>query len=269
MTGTPLNILMIGHGAIASYVAEQLRADPQLNIAAVLCRTGREAEAARVMGAGVPVCDSVQAVAPPIAVAVDCAGHGALHQHGAAILERGIDLLTVSNGAVSDPALMQALHDAAIGGGARLRFLSGAIGAIDALSAARVGGLDSVRYTGRKPPRGWIGSPAEERIDLSTITEPTVHFDGSARDAARLYPKNANVAATVALAGIGFDETEARLIADPTIETNQHQIEASGAFGTLSFTIEGNGLPNNPRSSALTGMSVVKALRDYATPLIL
>lgn len=268
MADTSLNILMIGHGAIASYVAEQIKDDRGLKIASALCRTGRAEEARRVLGADIQAAGSLDDITVPVSLAVDCAGHAALRQHGPAILSNGIDLLTVSNGALSDPALLESLRDAAELGNAKLRLLSGAIGAIDAIAAANVGGLESVRYTGRKPPAGWVGSPAEDRIDLSAITEPTIHFEGTARDAARLYPKNANVAATLALAGIGFDKTEARLIADPTIETNQHTIEASGAFGTLTFTIEGNGLPNTPKSSALTAMSVVKALRDYASPLI-
>ena len=269
MADTKLNILMIGHGAIADYVAEHLHDHPRLNLSAVLCRPGREGEAKRVLGADVIAFDSVAAIDAPLSVAVDCAGHAALREHGAGLLERGIDLLTVSNGALSDPDLLETLRDVAERSPAKLRFLSGAIGAIDAIAAASVGGLDSVRYTGRKPPKGWIGSPAEDLIDLSTITEPTVHFQGSARDAARLYPKNANVAATVALAGIGFDDTEACLIADPTITTNQHHIEARGAFGSLSFTIEGNGLPSNPKSSALTAMSVVKALHTYVDPFVI
>lgn len=268
MADNAVNILMIGYGAIASYVADHLRDDPRLMIAAGLCRSGREAEARRVLGAGAEIANAVDEIRRPISIAVDCAGHAGLREHGTAILRSGTDLLTVSNGALSDPDLLEALHDAAKAGGAKLRFLSGAIGALDAIAAASIGGLESVKYTGRKPPNGWVGSPAEDKIDLTAITEPTVHFQGSARDAARLYPKNANVAATVALAGIGFDETEACLIADPTITTNQHQIEASGAFGKLSFTIEGNALPGNPRSSALTAMSVVKALRDTVNPFV-
>lgn len=263
-----LEPVMIGHGAIACYVAQQLKAEDRITLRHVLCRPGREQAATDALGRDVTVHSAVATIKGPLAVALDCGGHAALRAHGPALLRRGTDVLTVSTGALTDPSLVEKLTEAAISGGARLRLLSGAIGGLDALAAARIGGLDSVRYTGRKPPEGWKGSPAEDSLDLSRLTQAATHFEGSAREAASRYPKNANVAATVALAGIGMDETRVRLIADPTVDRNRHEIEASGAFGTLSLVIEGNTLPGNPRSSALTAMSAVAALRDYVEPLV-
>ena len=192
---------------------------------------------------------------------VDCAGHAGLAAHGDALLRAGAHLVTLSLGALAEDAFYDALKDAAHAGGGTLQLASGAIGALDALRAAAVGGMEMVRYTGSKPPQGWAGSPAEKVLDLTSLTTATAHFTGSARDAARLYPKNANVAAAVALAGVGFDATEVQLIADPAATGNTHRIEARGAFGTLDFTITGTALPDNPRSSALAAMSAVRAVR--------
>ncbi|MEM6849113.1 MAG: aspartate dehydrogenase, partial [Pseudomonadota bacterium] len=133
--------------------------------------------------------------------------------------------------------------------------------AIDALSAAAQGGLSRVTYTGRKPPAGWRGSPAQTVLDLDTLTEPAEHFRGDARAAALAYPKNANVAATVALAGLGFSDTEVVLIADPAARANTHRLEAEGAFGHFSAEFSGNALPDNPRSSAMAAYSMVAALK--------
>ena len=187
-----MQIGIIGTGAIGSYVQDQLKARG-LAVAALLVRPGR-------LGDGPARVASVAELPEGLTLMVDCAGHAGLREHGTAILRRGVDLLTVSLGALADDALRAGLEAAAEQGGARLHLASGAIGALDALSAARVGGLERVTYTGRKPPGGWKGSPAETLLDLDALSAPACHFTGSARQAARDYPKNANVAAAVAMA---------------------------------------------------------------------
>ncbi|MFD0858066.1 aspartate dehydrogenase [Roseovarius aquimarinus] len=252
------SIGIIGFGAIAQYVARELERGG-LRAAVVLARPGRE-DAARAAMQIEAVTDA-DALAERADLVIDCAGHAGLAAHGPTLLGAGTRLVTLSLGALADEALVGALEAAARRGGGVLQLASGAIGALDALAAARVGGLDVVRYTGTKPPRGWAGSPAEEALDLGALTQAEAHFTGTARAAALAYPKNANVAAAVALTGRGFDATEVRLIADPAATQNTHRIEAEGAFGRLDVTISGHALPDNPRSSALAAMSAVHAAR--------
>ncbi|MDJ0793807.1 MAG: aspartate dehydrogenase [Woeseiaceae bacterium] len=262
-------IAIIGFGAIGEAVARYLDKEPAAAVGTAIVRPGRDKQARRVFGPDIVVVHEVCELSSDIDLVVDCAGHPALREHGVGILSSGIDLVTVSAGALADGELFDALAEAAQRGNAQLRVVAGAIGALDALSAGSVGKLERVTYRGRKPPQGWRGSAAEEKIDLGALSEATVHFSGNARDAALEYPKNANVAASVALAGIGFDATEVELIADPGVARNVHEIIAEGDFGRLEFRIEGNSLPDNPRSSAITAMSVVREILNPNSPIVI
>lgn len=254
-----MQIALIGTGAISTYVQDALAAQGKPP-AALLVRPARLSEPSDI-----PRVTSVADLPAHITHLVDCAGHEALASHGPAALANGIDVITVSIGALANPDLLQDLQAAAEAGNARLHLASGALGGLDALQSARAGQLRSVTYTGRKPPKGWLGSPAEDRIDLTAPMDgPQTHFRGTAREAALQYPKNANVAAAVALAGLGFEATQVELIADPTVTTNIHEVRAEGDFGDFTFTISGHSLPASPRTSALAAMSVVATLARIA-----
>jgi len=258
---------IIGDGAIGRYVRERALERGHA-IRALLLRPerlqGRTAEAHGTISVG-----NVADLPDDIDHMIDCAGHTALQSYGPDILRGGTDLTTVSLGALADPDLFHSLEQAATVGRAKLHLASGAIGALDCLRAARVGRLGTVTYIGRKPPISWKGSPAETRLDLDNLTAgAATHFDGSARVAATEYPKNANVAAAIALAGIGFDDTRVTLIADPEISENIHEIRASGDFGSFSIEIRGRSLPDNPRSSALAAMSVIAKLQQESEHIV-
>lgn len=211
----------------------------------------------------------VSAVPDDATLVLECAGHTALTQHVLPALARGVECGILSVGALSEAGMVEKLTDAARSGDTQLHLLAGAIGAIDAIAAARSAGLEEVLYTGRKPPAGWRGSPAEQVVDLDALTVPTVILQATAREAARLYPKNANVAATVSLAGLGLDATQVQLIADPTVTENIHEVRARGAFGELHLTMRGKPLADNPKTSALTVLSAVRFLHNRCAPVTL
>lgn len=258
---------IIGAGAIGSYV--RAKATERGHVVRAMLVLGEELDEVAAALPGTLCVETVADLPADIDHMIDCAGHAALLAHGPDILRGGTDLTTVSLGALADTEVYQNLEKAASEGGTKLHLVSGAIGALDCLRAARIGGLHSVTYTGRKPPRSWRGSPAATKLDLDNLSGGAeTHFDGSARAAATEYPKNANVAAAVALAGIGFDETRVKLIADPGVSENIHEVQAQGAFGSFSFEIRGHSLPDNPRSSALAAMSVVNKLEEESQRIV-
>ena len=181
----------------------------------------------------------------------------ARHRRAALILSTG--------GLLSRPDRLRALARKGI----PLSLPSGALAGLDAVKAAAVGRLRSVTLITRKPPRSLAGAPGilRRKIRLEKLRKPTVVFQGSAWQAAEEFPQNINVAATLALAGVGPDRTRVKIIADPRIRMNIHVVEAVGDFGRLTTRTENLPSPKNPKSSLLAVRSAAATLRQILNPL--
>ncbi len=260
-------LMMIGFGAMAEEVLALLPEGLRLGWV-VTTERSRERIAAQ-LGDQVQVITAIAACDGQPDLVLECAGQPGIRAHGVEVLKRGWDLMMISIGALADRQLADQLQAAATVGNARLHALPGAIAGIDGLAAAREGGLDQVTYTCRKSPQSWRGSPAEKLIDLACVEQPQVFFEGSARQAALTFPANANVAATIALASLGLDDTRVQLVVDPTTTTNQHQISARGRFGEMSIQLCGKPLERNPKTSTLAALSVVRACRQSVSTLVI
>lgn len=243
---------LIGFGAIAEEMVRCLEQSGELDaLAGALVRRERPAERFPL----VRDIEALLALAPD--VVVECAGHDAMRAFGPAVLARGTRLLCSSVGVLADAGFAARLAGAAQPP-AQLLIPSGAVAGIDGLLAARSAGLRRVTYTSVKPPGAWKGTPGESRLRA----ERTTFFEGSAREAALQYPQNANVGATVALAGLGLDRTAVRLVSDPQASGPLGIIEAEGDFGRLRFEILAYASPRNPKTSLLTAHSLLMALRE-------
>ena len=263
-------IALIGAGAIGSALLELIAQDADLRVVAIVVPDTAVALAAALAQRLAPAAQVLtQLPETGVDLVVEAAGHAAIVQHVVPALARGVPAIVASVGALSAPGLLEQLEATARSSGTQVQLIAGAIGAIDALAAACVGGLDSVRYTGRKPPSAWKGTPAEQAFDLAALGTETVIFEGTARQAAAQFPKNANVAATVAIASLGLDQTQVRLIADPAVTENIHQVEAQGAFGQFALSMRNQPLAVNPKTSAQTVYSAVRAVRARVAALVI
>jgi aspartate dehydrogenase len=261
MTGTPERVGLIGLGAIGEGIVELVdhHAVEDFELVAALVRDPSSPRAADSLDR-VTTLDEVLEKRPHVIAEV--AGHDALRTHGPEILRAGCDLIAVSVGALADPKTHDALLTAAEAGGGRLTIVSGAIGALDAIAAAALGGLSRVIHTTRKPARALLGADAEGLEAAREI------FHGSAREGALRFPESINVAVAVSLAGLGLDHTEVRVIADPSVEHNRHEVVAEGSFGSLRFEIQSVPTETNPRTSRIVAMSVVRTLLSRRAPVV-
>ena len=267
-----ISVGLIGCGGIAQDLMTALGNEgppPEVKIVAALARPGRT-EPARQKLAQIEIVESLdQLLAHRPELIAEVAGQQAVAQYGETVLRNGVDLLVISVGALADTVLFERLKSAAQAGRRRILLPAGAIGGIDAIAAMRMGGLSLVRYRSRKPPLAWRGSPAEKLVDLAALAKPAVLYRGSAREAALLYPQNANVAAAIAIAGLGFERTEVELVADPAAAGNVHEIEVEGAAGRFAIELEGRPSRTNPKTSALAALSVARVLRNEQAAIVI
>lgn len=260
----------IGLGAMAREVTRILAKENgnAPRIVGVLETPEGRAQAAQFVEDGVPVVDTLAdllALDPDIVA--EAAGQSAVREHGEAVLRAGKNLLIISVGGLANQELYTRLRAAARETGAQVLLPAGALGGIDALAAARLGGITAVRQRIAKPPSAWKNTPAEDKVDLGSLSHAKVFFEGSAREAATNYPQNANVAAAVAMAGLGFDRSRVSLVADPALDGPHHTVEVEGAFGQFRFELQGRPLPANPKTSALAAFSVARALLNVTAPI--
>jgi aspartate dehydrogenase len=265
---TPLRVGLIGFGAIGRRLAEAIVAGEagRCTLAGILVRSPEKVPG-DVRGR-LPCSvtnDAADFLATAMDLVVEVAGHDALKAYAEDVLRRGKDLLAISVGAFADAAFQERVWRAAHDHGRRLYLATGAIAGLDAIASGAVGGLESVTHSVRKPPRGLLPPDEAERVQAEG--EPVELYAGPAREAALRFPENVNVAAAISLAGLGLDKTVVRVVADPTVERNTHEIVASGAFGDLKIVLR-NIPSENPKTGRLTAMSMIKALRNLTAPVV-
>lgn len=250
-------IALIGFGTIAADVAAGLREHADDYVMAALCRRP-----------DTPLPDDVHRLADFVGLlawrpdlVVEVAGQGAVREHAESCLKAGIPVVVSSVGALADDDQCRTLHDAARAGKTRLIIPAGAVGSLDYLNAIRHIKGAHVTYESRKPAAAWKAELAELGHDAALLDEPVVLYEGDAATAARKYPKNLNVAATLALAGVGMQATQVKVVADPAATENQHTIHVQSPLGTLTTKLVNQPSPSNPKTSWIVAQSVLAAVR--------
>ncbi len=182
-------------------------------------------------------------------------------------LSRDKDLLMISACAILLSPEINEISDQSAG---RILVPSGALCGLDAVSALNCAEINSATISSTKHPRGFKGAPyiIENDIDLSNITEKQLIFKGNAFDAAKAFPANVNVAATLSIAGVGPEKTQVEVWADPNANGNSHEICVKGGSSTITTKVENTPDPSNPKSSMLAGHSIVATLKKITEKIV-
>ncbi|MEA2055758.1 MAG: aspartate dehydrogenase [Candidatus Thermoplasmatota archaeon] len=190
-------------------------------------------------------------------VVFEAASQEAVNTHAEEVLLAGKDLVIMSVGSLFDDKFRLKLEKIARKNNCKIYLPSGAVCGIDGILSASIGAIDEVTLVTTKPPKS-LGKDVEKRITV---------FDGTARDAVKEFPKNINVAASLSLAGIGFDDTKVQIVVDPVATRINHKILAHGKFGRLRAEVENMPNPNNPKSSYMASLSAVATLKRIVNPI--
>ena len=261
-----LRVAIAGLGPIGKKVAEALdRGIDGLALAAVSAQHPDKHRnwlgSLRVQPAVLPI----EKLADVADVVIECAPAKLVRSIVAPFVTEGKTAIVLSVGALLEN---DDLIELAKQNGGQIVVPTGALIGLDAVTAAAVGEIHSVRMVTRKPVQGLAGAPylVENNIDIAKITEPLKIFDGTAREAAKGFPANLNVAVALSLAGIGPDRTRLEIWADPGLTRNVHRVEVESDSARFSMSIE-NVPSENPKTGRITALSVIALLRKQRAPL--
>lgn len=251
-----MNIGLIGAGAIGQFLLNHTKRQDNLNITSILVR---DEEKYRYLVDEYDVelyTNLSDFLKSNIDIVVEAANVEAVKQYLKDVLKIK-DMMIISIGAFSDTSLLEDVKESQH----KLYLPSGAVGGLDLIQNVNtLEHLSSVTLTTTKP--------AASLVD-DELSEPTIVFEGAAKDAIAKFPKNMNVSIILSLAGLGIDETKVRLVADPHATKNMHHVKIEGEFGEATIEIKNNPLKENPKTSALAALSILSTLERIENNIII
>lgn len=251
-----MNLGIIGCGAIGTDVAKAADKikevdkiylfDLKIDAAEKLCNSLKKAEI-----------KSVKEFINEVEVVFEAASKSAVEEYAEEILNAGKDFVIMSVGSLLDEEFRTKIEQVAKQKHCKIHLPSGAVCGIDGVLSASVDFIDEVTLVTTKPPES-LGKKVDKR---------TIVFEGNAREAVKKFPMNINVAASLSIAGVGFDKTKVEIVADPVVTRISHKILAHGKFGRLRAEVENMPNPNNPKTSYMASLSAIATLKRIINPI--
>lgn len=263
-----MRIGMIGTGSIGMAIANALLnreiTDAKLIIVGDIIETPGLRQISKEHGC-VATTDIKTFLDHSLDLAVEAASQEAAKKYLPLFLKNGVDVMTMSVGALVSNIFYEEIEKLAAENDCQVYVPSGAVGCLDLLLAARVKEIKYVTLTTRKPPASLEKVTDTQLHSYEGLKQPLVVFEGTARDAVEMFPKNVNVAGSLSLAGIGPDLTTVKIIADPNVKDNIHEVEVEGEFGRFKVIIENRPSLDNPKTSYLACLSSIAMLKKIGS----
>jgi len=263
--GESVIVLIIGCGSIGTVIARA--ADRMDDVESVLLYDIDNSKAEQLAASlkNSEVLGTVDFRDTEADLVIEAAGQKAAKDMVPSALENGMDAMIMSVGAFADKGFQDRCYSAVSKFDSIVLIPSGAVAGVDALKGAGRAKLELVKLTTTKPPKGLTGVKylQDKGVIVEEIKERTTLYSGPASQAVQYFPANVNVAATISLAGIGFERTQVEVVCDPTASVNSHHLFAKGDFGEMEATTRNLPSPDNPRTSYLASLSATSTLKEY------
>lgn len=261
-----MNIGIIGCGTIGSKIGESIE-----NIKAIqtVYFLDHSIESSRKISSKLKkavATESIDDFIDNVNLVIEAASQEAVRTYAYKILNKGKDLMIMSVGALVDGEFHSKLKKLAKEKNCKIIIPSGAVAGIDGINSVS-NNIDEITLITKKPIKSFenVEFLRNINVNMTTISKPTIIFEGYAKDVVKLFPKNINVAATISLAGIGFERTKVKIIADPNAKRISHEITVKGDFGEMKTEVYNVPSPTNPQTSYLAVLSAISTLKKIVS----
>lgn len=245
-----MKVGLIGCGAIANIIVSNTLDDENIDIKHFFDNDVERAESLASITGGIAVLD-FDRMLKEVDLVLECASPASVKEYASKVLSSGKDMIIMSIGALMDKEFYTSISKLASENNCKIHLPSGAVVGIDGLKSVANFNLSEVSLTTRKSPKS-LGRE---------ITEEEILFEGKASDAVKEFPYNINVAATISLA-CDMD-IDVKIIVDPKVDRNVHEIRAVGDFGEFKTTTMNYPCAANPKTSMLAALSAINLLKSF------
>ncbi len=246
-----MKVGIIGCGAIANIITTSIvPEDNGIDVAYFFDKDIERAENLASFAGGVAALDFDDMV-DNVDLVLECASPDSVRLYAPKVLAKGRDMIVMSVGAFMDMDFYTELESIAEENNAKIHLPSVAIVGLDGIKAVAKFGLEEVSLITRKSPKS-LGKD---------IDEVEVLFEGKASEAVKEFPLNINVAATISIAC--QRDIDVKIIVDPSVDRNVHEITARGDFGEFKTTTMNYPCAANPKTSMLAALSAIRLLKSF------